>query len=116
MGESWAQRLELAFSIKKLDPECLPVNFLNPIAGTKFAKRKPLAPLEFLKIVAILRFIFPRQEIKICGGREVNLRSLQPLSFLAGADSIIIGDYLTTKGNPSQYDLQMIRDLGLVAN
>ncbi|HBU07915.1 MAG TPA: biotin synthase BioB, partial [Candidatus Omnitrophica bacterium] len=63
-----------------------------------------------------LRFIFPRQEIKICGGRETNLRSLQPLMFLAGADSMIIGDYLTTKGNSPQDDLKMIQDLGLSTN
>ena len=116
MGESWAQRLELAFSLRKFNPECVPVNFLNPIPGTKFGGQNPLSPLEFLKITAILRFIFPRQEIKICGGRETNLRSLQPLMFLAGADSMIIGDYLTTKGNSSQDDLKMIQDLGLSTN
>lgn len=116
MGESWEQRLELAFALKGLNPECIPVNFLNPAAGTQLERRPSLSPLEFLKITAILRFIFPRQEIKICGGREANLRSLQPFLFLAGADSIIIGDYLTTKGNPPQSDLQMIQDLGLSTN
>ncbi|MDO8748524.1 MAG: biotin synthase BioB [Candidatus Omnitrophota bacterium] len=116
MGESWAQRLDLAFALKKFNPECIPVNFLNPVAGTRLGRKKPLSPLEFLKITAILRFIFPRQEIKICGGRETNLRSLQPLMFLAGADSMIIGDYLTTKGNPPQDDLKMIQDLGLSTN
>ena len=116
MGESWPQRLELVFALKKFNPECIPVNFLNPVSGTRLPKKKPLLPLEFLKITAILRFIFPRQEIKICGGRETNLRSLQPFLFSAGADSIIIGDYLTTKGNPPSDDLQMIRDLGLAVN
>ena len=116
MGESWAQRLELGFALKKLNPECIPINFLNPIPGTKFRNQKPLSALEFLKIIAIFRFLFPEQEIKICGGRETNLRSLQPFLFLAGADSIILGDYLTTKGNPTQYDLQMIQDLGLIVN
>ncbi len=116
MGESWAQRLELAFALKRFNPECIPVNFLNPVSGTRLGRKEPLSPLEFLKISAILRFIFPRQEIKICGGRETNLRSLQPLMFLAGADSMIIGDYLTTKGNPPQDDLKMIQDLGLTVN
>lgn len=116
MGETWAQRLEFAFALKNLNPECIPLNFLNPVPGTKLQNQNPLAPLEFLKIIALFRFLFPKQEIKICGGREANLRSLQPFLFLAGADSIILGDYLTTKGNPPQYDLQMIRDLGLSTN
>ncbi len=116
MGESARQRLELLFALRDLSPHCIPINFLNPIQGTKFQNRKPLAPLEFLKIIAVARFLFPRQEIKACGGREANLRSLQPLLFLAGANSIIIGDYLTTKGNLPQYDLQMIRDMGLKIN
>lgn len=113
MGETWAQRLEFVFALKNLNPECIPLNFLNPVMGTKLQNQNPLAPLEFLKIIALFRFLFSKQEIKICGGREANLRSLQPFLFLAGADSIILGDYLTTKGNPPQYDLQMIRDLGL---
>jgi len=116
MGETSGQRLELLFALREFQPKCIPINFLNPIPGTKLAAKKPLSPLDFLKIVSICRFLFPRQEIKICGGREANLRSLQPFLFLAGANSIIIGDYLTTKGNSPQYDLQMIRDLGLRAN
>ena len=116
MGESAGQRLELAFALREFNPECIPINFLNPIPGTRFSKQNPLSALEFLKIIAILRFLFPRQEIKVCGGREANLRSLQPLMFLAGADSMIIGDYLTTKGNPPQDDLKMIQDLGLSTN
>lgn len=113
MGESWSQRLELAFALREFNPECIPVNFLNPISGTRLERKTPLPALEFLKIAAVLRFLFPKQEIKVCGGREANLRSLQPFLFLAGSDSIIIGDYLTTKGNPPSYDLQMIQDLGL---
>lgn len=116
MGESWRQRLELILALRAFNPECIPVNFLNPVSGTGLHRQRPLMPIEFLKIIAILRFIFPRQEIKVCGGREANLRSLQPLMFLAGADSMIIGGYLTTKGNPPQDDLQMIQDLGLSAS
>ena len=116
MGESAAQRLELAFALREFNPECIPINFLNSIPGTRFSQQNPLSALEFLKIIAILRFLFPRQEIKVCGGREANLRSLQPFLFLAGADSIIIGDYLTTKGNLPQDDLKMIKDLGLTVH
>lgn len=116
MGETWKQRLELFLALKDISPECIPVNFLNPIPGTRLERKNPLTPLKFLQIIATLRFIFPKQEIKVCGGREANLRSLQPFLFLAGADSIIIGDYLTTNGNPPQDDLQMIQDLGLTTN
>ncbi len=114
MGESVDQRAEFLFDLRELEPHCIPINFLTPVSGTRLEKQEPLMPLELLKTVAICRFLFAKQEIKICGGREANLRNLQPLLFLAGADSIILGDYLTTKGNPAEVDLQTIRDLGLV--
>lgn len=113
LGETPKQRLELAFALRELDVDCVPINFLNPIPGTKFQNSPPLQPLELLKMVAIYRFILPKKEIRICGGRQVNLRSLQPLIFTAGADAIIIGNYLTTKGSPPEEDLKMIEDMGL---
>lgn len=113
LGESPKQRLELAFALRELDVDCIPINFLNPIPGTAFQNNPPLQPLELLKMVAIYRFILPKKEIRICGGRQVNLRSLQPLIFTAGADAIIIGNYLTTKGSPPEEDLKMIEDMGL---
>lgn len=113
LGETQNQRLELAFALRELDVDCVPINFLNPIAGTQFENNPPLKPLELLKMIAIYRFILPKKEIRICGGRQVNLRSLQPLIFTAGADAIIIGNYLTTKGSPPEEDLKMIEDMGL---
>lgn len=113
LGETQNQRLELAFALRELDVDCIPINFLNPIAGTQFENNPPLKPLELLKMIAIYRFILPKKEIRICGGRQVNLRSLQPLIFTAGADAIIIGNYLTTKGSPPEEDLKMIEDMGL---
>lgn len=113
LGETPRQRLELVFALKELDIDCVPINFLNPIAGTQFQNNSPLSPLELLKTVAVYRFILPKKEIRICGGRQVNLRSLQPLIFTAGADAIIIGNYLTTKGNSPEEDLKMIEDMGL---
>jgi len=113
MGESWKQRIELAFTLKELDVDLVPLNFLNPIKGTPLQNRKPLLPVEILKIIVVFRFILPDKDIKICGGRETNLRSLQPLLFYAGANGIIIGNYLTTTGQDYQKDLQMIKDIGL---
>jgi len=113
LGESLSQRAELALSLKALKPDRIPINFLNPIAGTAMEKAQRLRPLEALHIVAALRVILPEQEITICGGREVVLQSLQPLLFVAGANGIMTGNYLTTPGQGVEKDLQMISDLGL---
>lgn len=111
LGESAEQRVEMAFTIKELDVDSIPLNFLNPIKGTRLENAKPLAPFEILKIIAAYRMIFPDKDIKVAGGRERNLRDLQCLIFAAGANSTMIGAYLTTYGRPSDEDLQMIRDL-----
>lgn len=113
LGETAQQRIEFAFKLKELDVNCIPLNFLNPIPGTPFGSNPAIPPLEILKTVAILRYILPTKQIRICGGRQRNLRSLQPMVFLAGADSMIIGNYLTTRGSPPEEDLQMIADLEL---
>ena len=113
MGETRDDRCELAFALRELDPAYVPLNFLNPIAGTPFEKASPLAPMEILKTIACFRFILPRQEIMIAGGRTVNLRDVQSLIFLAGASGLMVGNYLTTLNQPVEKDLQMIRDLGL---
>jgi biotin synthase len=111
LGENFHHRIELAFTLRELKVNSVPLNFLHPIKGTPMEGKKPLPPLEILKIIALYRFILPQQEIKVCGGREVNLRSLQPLIFLAGANGFLIGNYLTTKGQAPQLDLEMIKDL-----
>ena len=113
LGESPEQRLELAYTLKQADIDSVPLNFLNPVPGTPLEEATPLRPLELLRSVALFRFILPQKDIRICGGREYGLRDLHPLIFLAGANGIMIGDYLTTRGRDYQADLQMIRDLGL---
>lgn len=113
MGESREQRVEFAFTLKELDVDSIPVNFLNPIKGTRLENAEPLPPLEILKIIAVFRLIFPDKDIKIAGGREKNLRDLQCLMFAAGANSTMVGNYLTTFGRPAEEDYQMIRDLEL---
>ncbi len=113
MGESVAQRWELAQAIKRLDPDAIPLNFLHPLPGTTLAARPLLAALEALKIIAAFRLTFPDKTIIICGGRQPTLRSLAPLMFAAGANALMTGDYLTTRGRLPEDDLQMLEDLGL---
>jgi biotin synthase len=116
MGETREDRCELAFALKALGVHIVPMNFLNPIAGTPFAQREPLPPLEILKSIACFRFILPKQEITVAGGRTVNLRDLQSLIFMAGASGLMVGNYLTTPNQSVEKDLQMIKDLGLDPN
>ncbi len=116
VGESPEDRIELALTLRELDVDTIPLNFLHPIPGTPLGKNQPLHPMEILKIIAIFRFILPDKEIKVAGGRQKNLRSMQSWIFYAGASSIIVGDYLTTKGSSAEEDLQMITDLGLQLN
>ncbi|MCU0787911.1 MAG: biotin synthase BioB, partial [Verrucomicrobia bacterium] len=91
----------------------VPINILNPIPGTPFEKNEPLPVFEILKTIACFRFILPRQEIMVAGGRTVNLRDAQSMIFMAGASALMVGNYLTTLNQPVEKDLQMIRDLGL---
>lgn len=113
MGESRRQRIELAMTLKELDVDSVPINFLNPRPSTPLENADFLTPIECLKIIAAFRFILPTKELIICGGREVNLRDLQPLIFAAGANGMMIGNYLTTPGRDINKDLRMIEDLGL---
>ena len=110
LGETWEQRVEMAFTIKELDVDGIPINFLNPIAGTKMEKRPLLAPLEALKCIALFRFINPDKDILICGGREVTLREYQSWIMLAGANGLMIGNYLTTQGRTIKTDMDMLKD------
>ncbi len=111
MGESQQDIVQLAFHLRELKAESIPLNFLNPIDGTPLAGRNDLSPLICLKTLAMFRFANPERELRIAGGRELHLRSLQPLGLYV-ANSIFVGDYLTTKGQPPEADYQMITDLG----
>lgn len=111
MKESQLDVVHMAQSLKELDADSIPVNFLNPIDGTKLEGTNELTPVYCLKVLALFRFMNPTKEIRISGGREVNLRTLQPLGLYA-ANSIFIGDYLTTAGRDGTKDHQMLEDLG----
>jgi biotin synthase len=116
MGESWQDRIDLAFTLRELDAISTPVNFLNPIRGTKLDHLPFLPPYVALKIVSLMRFVMPQKEIRICGGRFQTLGDLQSSIFRAGADSMMTGDYLVTTGVTYADDLKMIKELGLKNN
>ena len=116
LGETLEDRCDLAFALKEIGAHVVPINILNPIKGTPFGENPPLPPLEILQTIACFRFILPRQEIMIAGGRTVNLRDLQSLVFHAGASALMVGNYLTTLNQPVEKDLQMLKDLGLDPN
>lgn len=114
MGESIHDRIELAFTLRELDVDAIPINILNPIKGTPFEDLVPISPMDALKTIAVFRLILPEKNIRIAGGREKNLRDLQCLSLLVGANGLLLGNYLTTPGRLPRKDIQMIKDLGLV--
>ena len=116
MGETRQDRCDLAFSLKEIGANVVPINILNPIKGTPFENVTPLPPLEILQTIACFRFILPRQEIMIAGGRTMNLRDMQSMIFTAGASALMVGNYLTTLNQSVEKDLQMIKDLGLDPN
>jgi biotin synthase len=113
LGESPAQWLEMVFRLRELAVDCIPVNILNPRPGTPLARNRVPSPLEVLKILAIMRLAVPRTEMKLAGGREINLRDFQGTAFLAGVTGMIVGGYLTTPGRGVEEDLRLIDDLGL---
>jgi biotin synthase len=111
MGETRRDIVDMALVLRDLRVESIPINFLNPIDGTPLAGRSDLNPRYCLKVLAMFRLVNPISEIRIAGGRELHLGSMQALGLYA-ANSIFVGDYLTTKGQPPEADYQMIRDLG----
>ncbi|MFE0043791.1 biotin synthase BioB [Streptomyces albireticuli] len=111
MGESDADLVDVVFSLRELDPDSVPVNFLIPFEGTPLAKEWNLTPQRALRILAMVRFVCPDVEVRLAGGREVHLRSMQPLA-LHLANSIFLGDYLTSEGQEGKADLAMIEDAG----
>ena len=114
LGEDWEDRLDMAFTLRELGADVVPINFLNAIQGTPLhGEVEALEPMEALKIIALFRFILPDRELKIAGGREKILRDMQSWMFFAGGSSFLIGNYLTTFGRTPQDDHQMLKDMGM---
>jgi biotin synthase len=112
MGESIDQRIELAVQLRDLGVESVPLNFLSPQAGTPMAGQQPLSAYEILHSIAVFRYLLPKAEIRIAGGRQF-LGDMQSMIFMAGASGVMIGDYLTTQGRSVNDDLKMFDDLKL---
>ena len=112
LNETPEQRVEMAFELKRLQIDSVPLNLLNQIPGTPFADNKSLTALEILRAFAVFRFILPRALIRTAGGREVNLRDLQALALNGGMNGIMVGGYLTTGGRRPEDDKVMLEDLG----
>ena len=113
MGETWHDRIELAFTLKELDVDSIPINILNPVKSTALENQEKLNPMEILQTFAIFRLILPTKILRYAGGRERNLGELVPLGFLSGINGMLIGNYLTTQGHGATKDIQTVNDLGL---
>jgi biotin synthase len=113
MGEVWSDRLDLAFVLRDLGTREIPCNFLDPRPGTPLGGTELLTPLEALRCVAVFRCVNPEAVLRYAGGREVVLRDLQSYGMLAGANGLIVGNYLTTLGRSAERDLTMLADLGM---
>ncbi|MEM8671159.1 MAG: biotin synthase BioB [Planctomycetota bacterium] len=111
MGETLEDVVSMAFDLRELGVQSIPLNFLNSIEGTRLEKQNELTPQDCLRALAMFRFVNPERELRISGGREIHLRSLQPLGLYV-ANSLFVGDYLTTQGQAPQEDYDMIRDMG----
>ena len=114
MGESLDQRIELADTLRQLNVESVPLNFLNPQQGTPMGEVQPMQPMEILLSIAVFRYMLPQAEIRIAGGRQF-LGDMQAMIFMAGASGVMIGDYLTTRGRSVEDDINMLKDLKLSA-
>ncbi len=111
MGERDEDLVDLALALQDIQPDSIPLNMLYPVEGTPFDEMKNLTPVRCLKILCLFRFFHPKTEIRAAGGREKNLRSLQPLALYV-ADSLFVDGYLTTPGLAHQEVWKMIEDLG----
>jgi biotin synthase len=110
MGESLDDRVDMMFTLRELDVSSVPINILNPIPGTPLEKQPPLPKNEIMKTLAVFRLVFPDGELRLCGGRERALGTLQKRALETAINWLMVGHYLTTKGNPLEDDLTVIRE------
>ncbi|HBG93134.1 MAG: biotin synthase BioB [Nitrospirae bacterium GWF2_44_13] len=113
LGETWEDRIDMALKLKELPIDSVPINYLIPVKGTPLGEQDMLDPFEALKIVSLYRFILPQKEIRVCGGRMQVLGEFNSMVFMAGADSLLTGNYLTATGRTFSDDRLLIKACGL---
>lgn len=113
LGETWTDRIEMAFALRSMGVDSVPINFLIPVKGTPLGGQDRLHPLDSLKIIGLYRFILPDKQIRVCGGRVQALGEFHSMIFMAGADAVLTGNYLTTTGRTYEDDLRLIEQSGL---
>jgi biotin synthase len=116
MGENWEQRLELSETLRELDVESIPVNFLMAVPGTRLENAPGLSTADAVGLIALLRLMHPERDIVLCGGRSKALGEWDRLAVLAGANGVMVGDYLTEKGSPFERDRQMLHEAGEICH
>lgn len=116
LGESDEQRVEMAETLRELDVDSVPLNFLNPVQGTPLEGYRALTPMDCVRAITMFRYFLPNKPISVCGGREINLRELQSWIFMAGASGTMVGNYLTTSGRDREIDMQMFTDIEVNAH
>lgn len=114
MGETWDHRVEMASDLRDLDVDSVPINFLNPRPGTPLEHLDELTPVDCLKIIALYRLMLPTKDLIVCGGREMNLQGRQVDLFKAGANGLMMGNYLTTRGSALDDDIRLLESQGMV--
>ena len=112
MGETVEDRIDFLCTLQQLEPEEVPINFLNPRPGTPFQDRSLVEPIEALRFVAMARLALPKALVRFAGGREITLQGLQDLGMRSGASGIVLGNYLTTSGRNDEDDFAMLNRLG----
>jgi biotin synthase len=115
LGETPAQRVEFLETVRDLNPDSVPLNFYLPVPGARIRPPEDLTPEACLRIVAVARLMMPGKEIRLCAGREQYFGREQERMFRAGADGMMVGDYLTLKGRPSDEDRALLRRAGMEA-
>jgi biotin synthase len=111
LGETWQDRIDIAQTLNQLEVDSVPINFLVPIKGTPLENYKPISAQDAIRTICIFRIILKDKIIKIAAGRETVLKSFQKQGFRAGANGMLIGGYLTVKGQSLKQDYELIEQI-----
>ena len=112
MGETAEQRIEMAFAIKEMNVSCVPINILDPIAGTRLENQELLSSDEIMRTIAVFRLIFQEKPLRFAGGRDKALKQDEYLGYDAGINSMIVGNYLTTQGKSFEEEIENLKKAG----